>query len=230
MAIPIFFRIFAKKINMNYLTDEWLIDWAKKNCKPKEQLDAENAVALENANKVLSKLDGVEITIDPIIFDVREFESAHAFAKAMFIANKRYVDTDDIIVRYTKPEDKETHEIYIQFHILKSKAKMFQKFMNEANETFEFSIETNNEIKSCVKYFNSLGTKGEGGEPLSSKETDYAKDMKDALTKGENKVFITVSYDDELSIPLLEWNLVGADYECANFEEVKNKIDIIIKS
>ena len=215
---------------MNYLTDEWLINWAKKNCKPKEQLDAENAVALENANKVLSKLDGVEITIDPIIFDVREFESAHAFAKAMFIANKRYVDTDDIIVRYTKPEDKETHEIYIQFHILKSKAKMFQKFMNEANETFEFSVETNNEIKSCVKYFNSLGTKGEGGEPLASKETDYAKDMKDALTKGENKVFITVSYDDELSIPLLEWNLVGADYECANFEEVKNKIDIIIKS
>lgn len=230
MAIPIFFRIFAKKINMNYLTDEWLIDWAKKNCKPKEQLDAENAVALENANKVLSKLDGVEITIDPIIFDVREFESAHAFAKAMFIANKRYVDTDDIIVRYTKPEDKETHEIYIQFHILKSKAKMFQKFMNETDETFEFSVETNNEIKSCVKYLNSLGTKGEGGEPLSSKETDYAKDMKDALTKGENKVFITVSYDDELSIPLLEWNLVGADYECANFEEFKNKIDIIIKS
>ena len=134
------------------------------------------------------------------------------------------------IIGNVKPEDKETHEIYIQFHILKSKAKMFQKFMNETDETFEFSVETNNEIKSCVKYLNSLGTKGEGGEPLSSKETDYAKDMKDALTKGENKVFITVSYDDELSMPLLEWNLVGADYECANFEEFKNKIDIIIKS
>lgn len=215
---------------MNYLTDEWLIDWVKRNCKSKEQLDAENAVALENANKVLSKLDGVEITVEPIIFDVKEFESAHAFAVAMSIANKRYVDTDDILVRYTKPEDKETHEIYIQFHILKSKAKMFQKFMNETDETFEFSIETSNEIKSCVKYLNSLGTKGEGGEPLSSKETDYAKDMKDALTKGENKVFVMVKYDDELGIPLLEWNLVGADYECANFEEVKNKIDAIIKS
>lgn len=215
---------------MDYLTDEWLIDWAKRNCKSKEQLGAEKAVALENANKILSKLDGMEITVEPIIFDVKEFESAHAFAVAMSIASKRYADTDDIIVRYTKPEDKETHEIYIQFHILKSKAKMFQKFMNEADETFEFSVETNNEIKSCVKYLNSLGTKGEGGEPLSSKETDYAKDMKDALTKGENKVFITVSYDDELSIPLLEWNLVGADYECANFEEVKNKIDAIIKS
>lgn len=215
---------------MDYLTDEWLIDWVKKKCKSKEQLDTENAVALKNANKILSKLDGMEITVEPIIFDVKEFESVHAFAVAMSIASKRYADTDDIIVRYTKPEDKETHEIYIQFHILKSKAKMFQKFMNEADETFEFSVETNNEIKSCVKYLNSLGTKGEGGEPLSSKETDYAKDMKDALTKGENKVFITVSYDDELSIPLLEWNLVGADYECANFEEVKNKIDAIIKS
>ena len=215
---------------MKYLTDEWLIDWVKKNCKSKEQLDTENAVALKNANKILSKLDGMEITVEPIIFDVKEFESAHAFAVAMSIASKRYADTDYIIVRYTKPEDKETHEIYIQFHILKSKAKMFQKFMNETDETFEFSVETNNEIKSCVKYLNSLGTKGEGGEPLSSKETDYAKDMKDALTKGENKVFITVSYDDELSMPLLEWNLVGADYECANFEEFKNKIDIIIKS
>ena len=215
---------------MNYLTDEWLIDWVKKNCKSKEQLDAENAVALENANKVLSKLDGVEITVEPIIFDVKGFESAHAFAVAMSIASKRYADTDDILVRYTKPEDKETHEIYIQFHVLKSKAKMFQKFMNETDETFEFSVETSNEIKSCVKYLNSLGTKGEGGEPLSSKETDYAKDMKDALTKGENKVFVMVKYDDELGIPLLEWNLVGADYECANFEEVKNKIDTIIKS
>ena len=215
---------------MNYLTDEWLIDWAKRNCKSKEQLDAENAVALENANKVLSKIDGVEITVEPIIFDVKEFESAHAFAVAMSIANKRYADTDDILVRYTKPEDKETHEIYIQFHVLKSKAKMFQKFMNETGETFEFSVETSNEIKSCVKYLNSIGTKGEGGEPLSSKETDYAKDMKDALTKGENKVFVMVKYDDELGIPLLEWNLVGADYECANFEEVKSKIDTIIKS
>lgn len=214
----------------NNLTDEWLIDWVKRNCKSKEQLDAENAVALENANKVLSKLDGMEITVEPIIFDVKEFVSAHAFALAMEIASKRYADTDDIIVRYTKPEDKETHEIYIQFHVLKSKAKMFQKFMSETNEIFEFSVETSNEIKSCVKYLNSIGTKGEGGEPLSSKETDYAKDMKDAFTKGENKVFVMVKYDDELGIPLLEWNLVGADYECANFEEVKNKIDTIIKS
>ena len=215
---------------MNYLTDEWFIDWTKKNCNSKQQLDAENAVALENANKVLSKLDGVEITVDPITFDVKEFGSAHAFAIAMSIASKRYADTDDIIVRYTKPEDKETHEIYIQFHILKSKAKVFQKHMRENNASYEFVLSSSNEIKSCVKLLNSLGVKGEGGEPLSSKETDYASDMKDALTKGENKVFVMVNYDDELSTPLLEWNLVGADYECVNFEEYKNKINAIIKS
>jgi hypothetical protein len=149
---------------------------------------------------------------------------------AMFIVSKRYADTDNIIVRYTKPEDKETHEIYVQFHVLKSKAKMFQKFMNETNEVFEFSVETSNEIKSCVKYFNSIGTKGEGGEPLSSKETDYTKDMKDVFKKGENKVFVMVKYDSELGVPLLEWNLVEADYECTNFEKIKNKIDTIIKS
>jgi hypothetical protein len=215
---------------MNYLTDEWLIDWVKKNCKSKEQLDAEKAVVTENANKVLSKLDSVEITIDPIIFDVREFESEYAFTLAMEIASKRYVDTDDIIVRYTKPENKETHEVTIQFHVLKSKAKIFQKFMNETNGVYEFSIEISNEFKSCVKYFNSLGTKGDGGEPLSSKETDYARDMKDAFKKGENKVFVIVKYDKELGVSLLEWNLIGVNYECANFEEIKNKIDSVIKN
>ena len=72
-----------------------------------------------------------------------------------------------------------------------------------------------------------------GGEAETA-QTEYTHEtfigLMSPITKGENKVFITVSYDDELSIPLLEWNLVGADYECANFEEVKNKIDIIIKS
>jgi hypothetical protein len=215
---------------MEYLTTEWLIDWANRNCKLKEEIESKKVEALLEARKVLDRLDSVEITVEPIVFDAREFSSSLAFSMALLIASERYKDTDDIVVRYTKPENKETHEIYIQFHILKSKAKMFQKFMNDTNGIFEFSVETNNEIKSCVKYFNSLGIKGECGEPLSSKETDYAKDMKDAFVKGESKVFVMVKYDDELGLPLLEWNLVGVDYKCANFEDVKNKIDTIIKS
>ena len=217
----------------NNLTDEWFIDWAKRNCKSKEQLDAENAVALENANKVLSKLDGVEITVEPIIFDVKEFVSAHAFALAMEIASKRYADTDDILVRYTKPEDKETHEIYIQFHVLKSKAKMFNKYMLEYDESFSFILDNGNDIKSCVKLFNSLGVKGSNGERLSSKETDYAKDMKDSFKNGENKILVSVFtvYDnDNGNYVTLEWNVVSNGYECIDFEEVKNKINTIIKS
>jgi len=215
---------------MNYLTNEWLIDWAKRNCKSKEQLDYENAVALENANKVLSKLDVVEITVDPIIFDVKEFESAHAFAIAMSIASKRYTDTDDIIVRYTKPENKETHEVSIQFHILKSKAKVFQKYMRENNTSFEFVLSSSNEIKSCVKLLNSLGVKGEGGEPLSSKETDYARDMKDSFKNGENKVYVFAKYDKNNNAVLLYWNLVNIDYVAPSYNELKTNIDFIIKT
>ena len=218
---------------MEYMTTEWFIDWAKRNCKSKEQLDAENAVALENANKVLSKLDGVEITVEPIIFDVKEFVSAHAFSLAMEIASKRYADTDDIVVRYTKPEVKETHEICIQFHILKSKAKIFNKYMLEYDESFSFALDNGNDIKSCVKLFNSLGVKGNNGERLSSKETDYAKDMKDSFKKGENKILVSIFVvfdEDNGNYVTLEWNVVDADYETISFEEVKNKIETIIKS
>lgn len=215
---------------MEYLTDDWLREWARTHCKTKEELDAENAVALENANKVLSKLDGVEITVDPIIFDVKEFSSFRAFASAMFIAGKHYANTDDIIVRYTKPENKETHEVSIQFHVLKSKAKVFQKYMRENNTSFEFVLSSSNEIKSCVKFLNSLGVKGEGGEPLSSKETDYARDMKDSFKNGENKVYVFVEYDKYNDTALLGWNLVNTDYIAPNYNELKANIDSIIKS
>ena len=214
---------------MEYLSDKWLCKWATENCKSKEELDALKKAAETEALKVISdKLDNVEITVEPIVFDASEFSNAMAFSKAMFICGERYSETDDVLVRYTKPENKETHEVSVQFHVLKSKAKMFQKFMSDTNGIFEFAVETSNEIKSCVKFFNSLGVKGEDGEPLSSKETDYAKDMKDALKKGENKVFVIVKNEEDYI--LLEWNLVGADYECSKFEDVKTKIDSIIKN
>lgn len=216
---------------MEYLTTEWLIDWVNKNCESKEDVESKKNKALWEAYKVLDdKLKGVEITVEPIVFDAKDFSSSLSFSMALFIASASYKDTDDILVRYTKPKNDETKEVSIQFHILKSKAKMYQKFMRETNGTFDFAVETSGEIKSCIKYFNSLGTKGDGGEPLSSKEIDYAKDMKDALKKGENKIFVIISYDDELGLTLLEWNLVGTDYECAKFEDVKNRIDDIIKN
>lgn len=214
---------------MEYLTTEWLVDWANKYCKTKEEIESKENDALLEAHKILDdKLNGVEITVEPIIFDSKNFSSSLAFSMALFIAAKRYDNTDDILVRYTKPKNDETKEISIQFHILKSKAKLYQKFMRETNTIFEFCMETNGEIKSSIKYLKSLGTKGFEGEPLSSKEIDYAKDMKDALKKGENKILTTVSYDDELGTPLLEWNTVNTDYKSNTFEEIKNKINNII--
>ena len=230
MAISIFFRIFAKKY-MEYLTDDWLREWARTHCKTKEELEKEIIAAEKEATSIfLNKIDGVEITTEPIIFDAKEFSSTRAFARAMFMAAKHYADTDDIIVRYTKPENKETHEVSIQFHILKSKAKVFQKYIRENNTSFEFVLSSNNEIKSCVKLLNSLGVKGEGGEPLSSKETDYAMDMKDSFKNGENKVYVFVEYDKDNDTALLGWNLVNTDYVAPNYNELKTNIDSIIKS
>jgi hypothetical protein len=109
---------------MEELTDEWIISyWTQRNCKSKEELKAEEMAALENANRVLSLLNLAEISVTPIIFDEREFDSTHAFALAMDIVGKRYADVDDIVVRYAKPENKETNEVYAQFHVLKIEKK-----------------------------------------------------------------------------------------------------------
>ena len=218
---------------MEYLTSEWFIDWANRHCKCKEEIESKKVEALLEARKVLDRLDSVEITVEPIVFDAREFSSSLAFSMALYIASERYKDTDDVIVRYTKPEDKETHDIYIQFHILKSKAKIFNKYMLEYDESFSFALDNGNDIKSCVKLFNSLGVKGSNGERLSSKETDYAKDMKDSFKKGENKILVSIFVvfdEDNGNYVTLEWNVVNNGYECIDFEEVKNKIDTIIKS
>ncbi len=216
---------------MEYLTDEWISSWARKHCKSREELTKEKNEADAEAAKILSsKLGGVDITVDPIVFDLKEFSTTKAFATAMFVAAHHYADTDDIIVRYTKPENKETHELSIQFQILKSKGKIFQKYVKDNNTVFEFVLSSSNEIKSCMKLLHSLGVKGEGGEPLSSKETDYTKDMKDSFKNGENKVCVFMRYDKNNDTVLLEWNLVKTDYVASNYNELKTNIDYIIKS
>lgn len=214
---------------MEYLMDEWISSWARKHCKSKEELiKGKNEADAEAAKILSSKLGGVDITVDPIVFDLKEFSTTKAFATAMFVAAHHYADTDDIIVRYTKPENKETHEVSIQFHILKSKAKIFQNHTRENNVSFEFVLSSSNEIKSCVKLLNSLGVKGEGGEPLSSKETDYVRDMKDSFKNGENKVYVFAKYDKDNDAVLMDWNLVNIDYVAPSYNELKTNIDSII--
>lgn len=208
---------------MDILNIDYLINWAKSHCKSKEELDDENAIAITEASFVLSdKLNGIEITTEPIVFDSSEFSSLKAFSAAMFMAADRFKDVDDIVVRYAKPENKATNEVSFQFHILKSKSKLFKKYMIENNESFEFALNSSNDIKSCVKFFNSLGVKGNNGEPISSKNTDYSKDMRDVFKSGENMVYVLIKRVDDMVV--LEWDLMGLEGKYEPFETIKNKI------
>lgn len=204
-----------------------LIQWVKAHCKSKTEVDAIVIPSCLEADKMLvTKLNGVEITVIPIVFDSREFNTINGFSSAMFKAAEKYKDSDDIIVRYVKVEDEDNGDVYAQFHILKSKAKIFKKHMVSTNSTYEFIVESNGDIKDCVKYFNSLGVKGDDGEPISSKRTDYAKDMKDAFRKAENKLYVVVKCCG--GMPTLSWSIVGIQHECEKFENIKKVIDSII--
>ena len=111
---------------MEYLTKEWLIEWANKHCSnnpTKEEREKAFEDARIEAEKILSKLDKMEITFEPIIFDMRDFPTNLSFNVAMDIVGKRYKNVEGIKVEYAKPENKKKKEVYIQFLIRKEKIK-----------------------------------------------------------------------------------------------------------
>ena len=65
----------------------------------------------------------MEITFEPIIFDMRDFPTNLSFNVAMDIVGKRYKNEEKINVRYVKPEDEKTKDVFFQFHILLEKEK-----------------------------------------------------------------------------------------------------------
>ena len=115
---------FIFNTSIESLSEEWFKKWTESHCKPKEQLDEENLAAEQEAARILSeRLGSIEITTKPIIFDLKEFSSRKAFATAMFVAANHFIDMDDVMVRYAKPENKTTKEVSVQFHILKEEKK-----------------------------------------------------------------------------------------------------------
>lgn len=102
---------------------EEFIKLAIRYCKSDDELKAINEVAEEEAKIVLGDLNKLEVTAEPITFYSRDFATIAGFPKAMFKAGDFFADTDDVIVRYAKPEDKETHEVFPCFQIFKSKGK-----------------------------------------------------------------------------------------------------------
>lgn len=216
---------------MEYLTNEQLIDWANKHCIPKDKLDVDKAVAeAEVFGFMLNKIDGLDVTSEPITFNLEEFSNILTFSLALSRVSEYYKHSEDIMVRYVKKEDKETKKVNIFFQVLKSKAKLFSKYLKESGDKIVLTVSSNKDIKSCIKYLNSLGVKGEDGESISSKETDYAKGIKDSLINGK-AAYIEIEYNDEYACPILEWWVIDDNGEFDTFPIVKeNTFDKIIKN
>lgn len=215
---------------MEYLTTERLIEWARAHCMSDEELDFKNKAALEEANIVMDKIKETEITVEPITFKASSFMLARAFSKTMFMAAEYFKDNNDIVVRYSKPEDKDSGEVIVCFQILKSKAKMFLKYLAKTKEKLTFTLSSNKDIKSCIKSLNSLGVKGDKGEPLSSKNTDYGSNIKDSIGDSGKVACITVEYDDEYGCPILDWDLIEDNGSVEQYSIVKERINEIIKT
>ena len=185
---------------------------------------------MEMSRTERNKIKETEITVEPITFKASSFTSARVFSKTMFLAAEYFKDNNDIVVRYSKPENKESGEVPVCFQILKSKAKMFLKYLVETKEKLTFTLSSNKDIKSCIKSLNSLGVKGDKGEPLSSKNTDYGSNIKDSIGDSGRVACITVEYDDEYGCPILDWDLIEDNGSVEPYSIVKERINEIIKT
>lgn len=75
-------------------------------------------------NKLLNYLtiDG-QISETPLVIYANDCPDVETFAEALFSVADRYKDSDEIIVRYSKPEDKKTGEVRVCFEVVKDKNK-----------------------------------------------------------------------------------------------------------
>lgn len=216
---------------MEFLSNEWLQEWTSTHCKGQLEIEKEKAEAKDEAEKILNELENVEITTEPLTFYAKDFVSSEIFAIVMSEVAKMYSSTDDVVVRYSKPENKETREVMTCFQVLKSKAKVFQKFMEENKEEIIFSVSKNSDIKSSVKFLNSIGIKNEDGENIVSKENDLAEELKTAISPNETKALITVYYNDASNIPSVKWEVIDKDNnEYCGYSEIKELFDKIFKN
>jgi hypothetical protein len=187
---------------------------------------------------IINKLKDIEITAEPITFKLTDFSSSEMFAEAMFACTKLYKDSEDIVVRYSKPYNEDKTDVIVQFQILRSKAKIFYNYLKWNETKINCFLTSNKEIKEAIKFFNSLGVKGEDMIPLSSKDGDYTSLLKEGLEAynkrmeelGENTVdsiVITISmgHDDgnEVDYPMLSYDFMNCN-GCSNFADTKEWI------
>lgn len=94
---------------IEYLTNEYIIDWLNKHCLPQSEIDELNRVANEAASKTNDSVSDEMIeNNEEISFNIDDFpENDMAFAAAMLKFSDRFRDNDNIEVRYTKIENNE---------------------------------------------------------------------------------------------------------------------------
>ena len=169
-------------------------------------------------------MDAASISGAPIAFDISDFDTEIDFAKSMFFAGEFFSGEDEIIVRYSKPQDKKTGIVSILFEILRSKSKLFLKYLRNNDMNIVCIISSNKEWKECIKFFNSVGVKGEDMTPLSSKDSDYSSLFSEGVNEVNNGARVTISIerdkDSDAVYPMLSYEFLPSD-GYSNFKETK---------
>jgi hypothetical protein len=182
--------------------------------------------------KWLDNLDLSTVDANPINFNLIDFENPLDFSKSMFLAGRHLVNEEDIVVRYSKPYNDDRTDVIVRFQILRSKAKMFFNYLKNNDTKISCVLCSNKDIKDAIKFFNSLGVKGEDMISLSSKEMDYTSILKEALddynkSKGEDNtcsliISISIEHNDntENDYPMLSYDFIDGD-NFSNFDATK---------
>jgi len=182
--------------------------------------------------KWLDNLDLSTVNANPINFNLIDFENPLDFSKSMFLAGRHLVNEEDIVVRYSKPYNDDRTDVIVRFQILRSKAKMFFNYLKNNDTKISCVLCSNKDIKDAIKFFNSLGVKGEDMISLSSKEMDYTSILKEALddynkSKGEDNacsliISISIEHNDntENDYPMLSYDFIDGN-NFTNFDATK---------
>lgn len=182
--------------------------------------------------KWLDNLNLSTIDANPITFKLTDFDSDKDFATSMVLAGRHLVNEEDIVVRYSKPYNEDKTDVVVQFQILRSKAKMFFNYLKNNDTKIGCVLCSNKDIKDAIKFFNSLGVKGDDMVSLSSKEMDYTSILKEALDEhnkltGEDKkcsliISIYIEHDENTDnyYPMLSYDFIDGD-NFSNFDATK---------
>lgn len=185
--------------------------------------------------KWLGNLDLTTVDANPITFNLTDFEDSSDFAKSMFLAGRYLFKEDDIVVRYSKPYTEDKTDVIVRFQILRSKAKMFYNYLKNNETKIACFLTSNKEIKEGIKFFNSLGVKGEDMVSLSSKEMDYTSVLKEGLEDYNKRmtemgkpiadaVVITIEIEhndnEDVDYPMLSYDFVHNN-GYSNFNDTK---------